>query len=150
MRYDASTRTFEIYSEDNALLGMRQIEVRGYFRDYPSIKSDLPNLTTTIEILDPCLKPASITDPGQISERTYNYSKQGLNFKLNDLVVDPNICPVTYECVSIGDADSSITCDSNTVFKLDSASGQISVMTSDMARYKPGDYPVVIRGSAGS
>ena len=55
MRYDASTRTFEIYSEDNALLGMRQIEVRGYFRDYPSIKSDLPNLTTTIEILDPCL-----------------------------------------------------------------------------------------------
>ena len=99
MRYDTLTRTFEIYSEDFDLIGTRSIEVRGHFREYPTVMSDLPNETTTIDILDPCLMPASITDPGQIALRTYNYSEQGLRFKLNEPVVDPEICPVTYECV---------------------------------------------------
>ena len=99
MRYDTLTRTFEIYSEDFDLIGTRSIEARGHFREYPTVMTDLPNVTTTIDILDPCLMPASITDPGQIALRTYNYSEQGLRFKLNEPVVDPEICPVTYRCV---------------------------------------------------
>ena len=63
--------------------------------------------------------------------------------------MDPEICPVTYECVSIDGPSESFSCDSS-VFKLDDASGQITVTTSDMARFKPGDYQIVIRGSAGT
>ena len=43
MSFDTLTRIFEIYSEDEALLGTRTIEVRGYLRNYPAIKSAIPN-----------------------------------------------------------------------------------------------------------
>ena len=68
------TRTIEIYSEDFDLIGLRKIEVSGFLKDYPSMRSELPNLTTSIEILDPCLRPASISDPGQLAEITYSYT----------------------------------------------------------------------------
>ena len=150
MGYDSVTRTFEIYSEDFDLIGPRTIEVRGFLKDYPSMRAELPNLTTSIEILDPCPTPTSISDPGQLTEVTYDYSVQGLRFKLNDLVVDPYICPASYECVSIEDPSSSLTCDSRQVFQVDNKSGLITVKTTDMATYKPGDYPVIIRGSSGT
>ena len=150
MSYDTVTRTIEIYSEDFDLIGPRTIEVRGFLKDHPLMRSELPNLSTSIEILDPCLTPTSIADPGQLAEITYDYSVQGLRFKLNDLVVDPYICPVSYECVSIDDPSSSLTCDSNEVFQVDNKTGLITVKTTDMTTYKPGDYPVIIRGSAGT
>ena len=46
--FDTSTRTFEIYSEDFNLVGLRTIEVKGFLRDYPVLTSAIPNLTTSI------------------------------------------------------------------------------------------------------
>ena len=66
------------------------------------------------------------------------------------LVVEPSFCPVTYECVSITEANTSISCDESDFFKIDSVTGTVEVKTSDMERFKPGIYKVVVRGSAGS
>ena len=73
-----------------------------------------------------------------------------MQFKINDFVVDPPVCPVTYECISIDDPDSIFTCVSDEIFNIDNATGQITVQSSDMAKYRPGDYLVTLRGSAGT
>lgn len=44
MTYDTLSRSFEIYSEYLPLIGMRTIEVEAYFKDYPQVRSDGPNL----------------------------------------------------------------------------------------------------------
>lgn len=48
MTYDMLTRTFEIYSENLALIGQRTIEIQAYLKDYPTLVSDAPNLVTQI------------------------------------------------------------------------------------------------------
>ena len=35
LKYDTFTRSFDFYSEDMNLVGIRTIEVQGYFKDYP-------------------------------------------------------------------------------------------------------------------
>ena len=61
MTYDPLSHTFELYSEDFSLIGTHLIEVQGYLRDYPQVVSSVPNETSSIEIVDPCERPDSIT-----------------------------------------------------------------------------------------
>ena len=50
---------FTIYSEDFSLIGNKKITVQAYLASYLSIKSDMQEMT--IEIIDPCLEPFSLT-----------------------------------------------------------------------------------------
>ena len=59
MAYDTATRTFTIYSEDFDLLGMRSIAVEAYLTGYAITTTAAP-VTTTIEIINPCLDPFSL------------------------------------------------------------------------------------------
>lgn len=61
MSYEGLTREFSIYSEDLSLVGLKQIKVQATLQDYQSVVSALE--TTTIEIIDPCLDPFSLTIP---------------------------------------------------------------------------------------
>jgi len=60
MAYDTVTNTFDIYSEDRTLIGYQVITVAAYLSEYTLVKSSLPDVTTTIEILDPCLDPFTL------------------------------------------------------------------------------------------
>ena len=150
LSYDTTTRTFEMYSEQMALLGTRSIAIQGYFRDYMHIKSAPPDLETTIEILDPCLRPASITNPGQKSLLVYDYNQQGARLAVAPLDVDPIVCPVTYFCVSIIGVTMSIDCNDSSVVSVNSQTGVFSFMSHDMEEYLPGEYEVTLKGSAGT
>lgn len=150
LSYDTTTRTFEMYSEQMALLGTRSIAIQGYFRDYMHIKSAPPDLETTIEILDPCLRPASITNPGQKSLLVYDYNQQGARLAVAPLDVDPIVCPVTYFCVSIIGVTMSIDCNDSSVVSVNSQTGVFSFMSHDMEKYLPGEYEVTLKGSAGT
>lgn len=48
MQYDTLTRTFDIFSIDLSLVGLRTIEGEGFFKDYTSVTSSLPHVVETI------------------------------------------------------------------------------------------------------
>ena len=110
LAYDTISRTFSIYSEDLALVGPHMIQVEGYFRNWEDVRTVEPHLKTTIEILDPCSRPASITVPSLTNPQPYLYTVTGVNVNVNPLIVDPPMCPVFYECVSITGIDPDVSC----------------------------------------
>ena len=59
MDYDVAGRTFGIYSEDLNLIGPREITVQAKLLDYPTVVSSIE--IGSIEIIDPCLDPFSLT-----------------------------------------------------------------------------------------
>ena len=61
MAYDSASRTFTIYSEDFNLLGDRTFTVAASLTQYPTTVTSLPDASETIEIIDPCLDPFSLT-----------------------------------------------------------------------------------------
>ena len=61
MAYDTATRTYDIYSEDFALIGDKTFTVEASLTTYPVTKSATPDASSTIEIINPCLDPFSLT-----------------------------------------------------------------------------------------
>ena len=59
MAYDTATRTFNVYSEDFGLLGTKSITVTAQLTTYKSTATT-PEVSTTIEIIDPCLDPFNL------------------------------------------------------------------------------------------
>ena len=74
MAYDTATQTFDIYSEDFALLGTRTITVAASLTTYPVTVTATPDASTTIEIINPCLDPFSLTATPQTNPADYEYS----------------------------------------------------------------------------
>ena len=143
------TRTFEIYSENLALVGQRTIEVQAYLKDYPTLVSDAPNLVTFIEIEQPCTKPISITATNQTNPDPYDYSSQGAQFYVNPPAVYPPVCPVTYECVSYSFKGMVSDCKEAAV-SFSTGSGSLNFNTIDNKRYPPGDYTFTLKAEVGS
>ena len=76
MAYDTATasRTFLIYSEDFSLVGDRTFTVAAYLSTYPnSMTSPTPDASSTIEIINPCLDPFSLTSTPQTDPADYIY-----------------------------------------------------------------------------
>ena len=59
VRYIPSTRTFEIYSEDFNLIGVRFAEIFGYLEEYPIIEAPFSEMVA-IEFINPCINPVSV------------------------------------------------------------------------------------------
>lgn len=99
MAYYSQNRTFAIYSEDTALIGMTTVTVSAFLTDYPMIVSAVPE-TAQIEIIDPCLDPQSVTATAQTDPAGYRYtgSNPSSSFTLTAFEVYPPICPITYSC----------------------------------------------------
>ena len=74
MSYDTSSLTFDIYSENFALLGDRTITVAAYLTNYPVTGSSKPDASQTIKIINPCLNPFSLTATAQTNPPDYYYS----------------------------------------------------------------------------
>ena len=107
MKYDSSTREFELYSEDTSLIGMQTLTLRAFLIDYPNdvVTSDF---STDVEIRDTCRNPFGISPTTQSDPPIYSYSNVASKFTMNSFVVDPPICPVTYACVSVSGPSTSV------------------------------------------
>ena len=131
MAYDTATasRTFLIYSEDFSLVGDRTFTVAAYLSTYPnSMTSPTPDASSTIEIINPCLDPFSLTSTPQTDPADYIYkstSKPSVQVILDQYISDPDasVCPITYTCEVSGprtdicsknDGDTVATFDTNT------------------------------------
>lgn len=140
MRYDTLTRTFDIFSEDVTLKGIRTFEVEAFFVEYPQVTSAAPNLVETIEIFDPCDRPYGLTDPGQ-EPKEYFYREGGISFTAGIFVVDPPVCTVSYECISSNCLLEPLQ------FETD---GSIFFVTTDIEKYPPGELLFTVRGTVGN
>lgn len=74
---------------------------------------------------------------------------QAAKLSVTPFIVDPPVCPVTYECISIEGPSVELTCTDPNV-RIDSQTGELSFQTFDMVKYLPGDYNVTIRGTTGT
>lgn len=143
MSYDTLTRTFEIYSEDDALIGFKSIEVQGFFVDHPLMTSEEPKEATQIEITNACNSPASLTAPSQPAPKLYYYTEGGATVYINSLVVYPPVCEITYECVSVdsmgtANTGSDVQCSDPGTLTFDPATGRIFFESTDINAYRPG------------
>ena len=61
LRYDSSTLTFSLYSEDFDMIGEHLLEFQAWFEDYPSTEDEIPAIITYLSFDDPCPDPDSVT-----------------------------------------------------------------------------------------
>ena len=121
MAYFPNLGLFDLYSEDLELIGTKIIKMEAYLADYTTTKSDMHHVQASIEIIDPCLEPDSITAPAQQDPEEYFYTTGSTQVKVTPFVVVPSICPVTYECVEINGPDPDVKCgDSGSIPDFDS------------------------------
>ena len=87
--YDPANLQFTVYPEDFALLGLQDLTVQAYLVEYPQIASDVS--ATTIEFLDPCPIPESVTSVPQTNPVDYLYTAQApkMHFTLTPFEVEP-------------------------------------------------------------
>ena len=132
------------------MIGMHSIEVEAYFKQHPLMTSQQPNQMTQIELLHPCLIPASIQATDQSDPAEYFYTPGGSTFTVNPFLVDPPICPVTYECITVTGKNLNAPCDNladSIVFS--PTTGRLTFLTDDMEKYEPGSYIFTMRGTVG-
>ena len=63
MIYDMDTRMYTIYSEDLTLIGLQPFSIEAHLTDYPVTATPVQAVTSTIDIIDPCIDPFSLTMP---------------------------------------------------------------------------------------
>ena len=73
VKYDASTRTHNVYSEDEALKGVvKPYTVQASLTDYPTTVSEVK--TANIQFKDPCPAPEDLTATSQTNPVDYYYT----------------------------------------------------------------------------
>ena len=156
MAYDTSSLTFDIYSENFALLGDRTFTVAAYLTNYPDTASSKPDASQTITIINPCLNPFSLTATAQSNPADYYYSSTAypkVQVTLTQYVVDPaaSVCPITYSCsVSGPRSDICSISDGATAANFDPVTGNYDFESIDMANYPAGAYTFTITGTVGA
>ena len=156
MAYTTSSLTFDIYSENFALLGDRTFTVAAYLTNYPVTASSEPDASQTIKIINPCLNPFSLTATAQTNPADYYYSSTAypkVQVTLAQYVVDPaaSVCPIIYSCsVSGPSSDICSISDGATVANFDPVTGNYDFKSIDMAIYPTGAYTFTITGTVGA
>ena len=99
-----------------------------------------PKVTTTILLDDPCKSPFSLTATDQTNPDDYYYTAEGVTFRVSPPIIDPVICPITYNCVSVDGPDADVRCDDKASVNFIASSGQLTFETLDIKKYSPGTY----------
>ena len=76
LEHDTDTRTYTIYSEDYPnLIGIHPYSLEAHLTDYPVTRTPAQAVTSTIEIIDPCIDPFTLTMPAtQTTPPDYYYT----------------------------------------------------------------------------
>ena len=68
---------------------------------------------------------------------------------MNYLLVDPPVCSVTFECLSVIGEDPDVQCEDKDTVTFSTLTGQLTFKTNDMIKYTPGSYIFTMRGTVG-
>ena len=116
------------------------------------------NKLFTVEILQhPCYDPISLTDPGNASTISYQYTDTPVTYSMIPFVVDPSQCSVTYACLSnTGSRTDLCTVDQNggaSKMTFDTATGNFNFRSVELDSpqlalaspgFEAGDYVITI------
>lgn len=154
MVYDADLRRFTIYSEDMDLIGKHPYSIEAHLTDYPVTRTRAQAVKSTIEIVDPCIDPFSLTmPPAQTTPPDYYYTDDApaLEFKTSPFTVFPPVCEIEYSCriISGQRLDLCQVSDGQTDGFFDPVTGEYFFMSYDTANYKPGTYTMEVTGTSG-
>ena len=108
MTYSQENQTFNLYSEDLNLIGIREYTLIARLEDYPTTTSDL--MVGQIEVIDPCNEPGSITVTPQRPLIPYYYTGEIINYQMNPFLTWPPNCDFTYECADVVGPDPDVQC----------------------------------------
>ena len=61
MSYNTDRMEFSLFTDDASLVGQQTITLSAHLTEYPTVSSDEPPVSTTIEIVDQCASLNSIT-----------------------------------------------------------------------------------------
>ena len=101
LQYDTSTRTFTLYSEDFSLIGTHVYTLQAHLTSYITTATAIKAETSTITIIDPCLVPDDLYDPGSqmaLAPYLYTAASPRVEFTMNPFVIFPPTCVVDYSC----------------------------------------------------
>lgn len=65
------------------------------------------------------------------------------------MIVDPPVCPATYQCISITGPDGRLNCLASAV-TLNTNTGTFRFVSTDSQAILPGEYEVTLRASTGT
>lgn len=100
-----------------------------------------------IKIRDPCPKPNTLEPSVQKNPvKEYLYTLTGVKLTVTPFIVEPVVCHVSYECVRVTGDSPNLTCEE---LNIDADSGVMLFLSTDMMTYTPGEYKIMVRGSAG-
>ena len=102
-----------------------------------------------IEFINPCNDPNSLIVPDQFNPLPYLYTSNGAQINVTPFIAGPPVCPITYECISVRGEDINLKCNDSGVVSFDEIEGTMNFNTLDMAKYRPGSYEIIIRGTVG-
>ena len=145
--YEASTRTFSVWSDQLNDVGLRTIEIKGYLELFPD------NIETTVfrlDIVSVCddpslasLAPSRAPRPGVYA---YTGRKPSASFELEPFLASPSICKVNYSCEMVDPKGVDLCKDGN----FNRKTGDWTFDTENPVKYEPGLYTFTITGSLGS
>ena len=69
---------------------------------------------------------------------------------MKTFVLDPPVCDITYECVSVAGNSTSVKCDDPGTVDFNPKTGNLIFTTIDKEKYSPGIYKFTLRGKAGT
>ena len=113
MIYDSKTGEFQIYSEDLSMIGLKTITLKASLEEYLITKAS--DQIFSIEIVDPCISPVSLSVTTLTDTEQYFYTEEGVIFGVNSSDVDPWVCQISFACVSVTGDDPRVNCTSNKV-----------------------------------
>ena len=111
-----------------------------------STATDSFTLTVKHPCQDPSFSPSQISaSPTQQNPVPYLYTEQAARIEVESFVVEPELCPIIYECIEVfgPTSPSALQCDDLTI----ESSQVLTLKTLDKETYGPGDYEIKIRGS---
>ena len=158
--YDSDLNTFEIYSEDYSLIGLRDITVEAYLTDYSQITSPAPE-STQLLIKDPCIDFLTITVLDQTAPASYLYTANTpeLVFETVPFTTYPPECATNtiYSCaitvgsrVDLCSVTEANAFGGNTIGAFDQALGRFTFNSVNIVSFVPGPYTLEITGTSGS
>ena len=152
LKYSYSTRKFKLYSTDLELMGEHELTLSARLTNYATTSTEEFAEKTTIEILDPCINPQTITVPDVNQVPDYRYTADTIiDYKIEPFETFPSFCPITYTCENeVFSCTWTSAEDAKEGYGIfDPINLTYKAMTTDLNQVKPGSYDLVITGKSG-
>jgi hypothetical protein len=157
LTYNVANREFTVESTDGSLIGQtKPYTIKAELENYPQAGS--VQSSGTIEFINPCKIPTTFTTTEQSNPAGDKFTGSQILAQLNQFVITPARCTVSYACSSVvrkdGESTSMSCSDFNFdgIFNNEPTDGKLTITATqdDYINdvYTPGVYVVTIAGTA--